>query len=112
MLLGRASFRLAMWRTENLSAARILTSNRPWFFQHRRIILLIRNTALIRPKKVTLEEYSFVFICREVPIFPELSRLQRRGERRATINEELWGGGVYVRERFISQSEHTPKYVY
>jgi len=38
-------------------------------------------------------------------------QLQRRGERRATINEELWGG-VYVRERFISQSEHTPKYVY
>jgi len=38
-------------------------------------------------------------------------KLQRRGERRATINEELWGG-VYVRERFISQSEHTPKYVY
>ena len=37
--------------------------------------------------------------------------LQRRGERRATINEKLWGG-VYVRGRFISQSEHTPKYVY
>ena len=37
--------------------------------------------------------------------------LQLRGELRATINEELWEG-VYVRERFISQSEHTPKYVY
>ena len=36
--------------------------------------------------------------CREMPVeFVFFSPVQRRGERRATINEELWGGGLRSR---------------
>ena len=36
--------------------------------------------------------------------------LQRRGERRATINEELWGGSTFDSDSLVNQS--TPRGTY
>ena len=37
----------------------------------------------------------------------EHQKLQRRGERRATINEELWGGSTFESDSLANQS--TPR---